>query len=111
MMRRKNVSNLFKAAVISLLFAPLCFARPAGIKNIKFHYFTVDQGLSQNTIQCILQDKRGFMWFGTMNGLNRFDGYKFTIFQPDAADAGTISSNDIQAIIEDKNGKLWIGTT
>jgi PAS domain S-box-containing protein len=111
MMRRKNVSNLFKAAVISLLLAPLCFARPAGIKNIKFYYFTVDQGLSQNTIQCILQDKRGFMWFGTMNGLNRFDGYKFTIFQPDAVDAGTISSNDIQAIVEDKNGKLWIGTT
>ena len=49
--------------------------------NIAFNHLTVDDGLSQSSVTCIFQDRKGFMWFGTQDGLNRYDGYKFKVFQ------------------------------
>ena len=70
---------------------------------------TADQ-LSQNTIQCIYQDHFGFMWFGTQDGLNKYDGYRIEVFKNRAGDVNSISANHITAICEDNLGNLWIGT-
>lgn len=71
---------------------------------------TVEQGLSQNSVQDFLQDRRGFMWFGTSDGLNRYDGYSFTIFRHNDRDSTSLSHNWVAALIEDNEGMLWIGT-
>ncbi len=76
----------------------------------QFSHYGVSEGLSQSEILCIFQDSEGYMWFGTQNGLNKFDGYSFKRFFNDPDDTSTISSNWIFDIAEDPNGVLWIGT-
>ena len=71
---------------------------------------TIDDGLSQGYISCIIQDKKGFMWFGTLGGLNRYDGYDFQVYQFQPNQANTLSGNNISAIYEDREGLIWIGT-
>ena len=78
--------------------------------NLKFTHLSIEAGLSQTNVTCILQDSHGFMWFGTRDGLNRYDGYKFTVFKNTEGDSKTISNNFITSLIEDKKGDLWIGT-
>lgn len=75
-----------------------------------FTHYGVMDGLSQSEILCIFQDSEGYMWFGTQNGLNKFDGYTFERFLNDPSDSTTISNNWIFDITEDQEGKLWIGT-
>ncbi|MGC6432286.1 MAG: hybrid sensor histidine kinase/response regulator transcription factor [Jejuia sp.] len=82
-----------------------------GQEDIQFHRITTDDGLSQSDINCIYQDNQGFLWFGTHEGLNKYDGYNFKIFSPNGNDVNSISSNLIFDITGDKNGNLWIGTT
>jgi ligand-binding sensor domain-containing protein/signal transduction histidine kinase/CheY-like chemotaxis protein/AraC-like DNA-binding protein len=77
--------------------------------NLRFQHYTSDNGLSQNTVDCILKDSHGFMWFGTWNGLNRFDGYSFVVYKSENL-PNSLSNNFIYAICEDKNGNLWVGT-
>ena len=81
----------------------------AGNDRLNFDIISQNNGLSQNTVYTIIQDKYGFMWFGTNNGLNRYDGYDFTNFLPDNSDTNSISNNIIHSIIEDKEGYLWVG--
>lgn len=78
--------------------------------DIFFQYFTTDQGLSQNLVDCILKDDQGFIWFGTWNGLNRFDGYQFEVYKYNQQDSNSISSNFIYSIAQDHFGNLWVGT-
>lgn len=78
--------------------------------NLKFTHYTTQDGLSQGTIFHILQDSRGFMWFGSLDGLNRFDGYNFMVFKPQANNINSIAGTHIKSMIEDKQGMLWIGT-
>ena len=78
--------------------------------HIYFDHITTEEGLSQNDVNCILQDRRGFMWFGTNDGLNRYDGYSFKIFKPDPQNSYSIKSNLIMALAEDESGGIWIGT-
>lgn len=76
-------------------------------------YFTkigTEKGLSHKKINCILQDKRGFMWFGTEDGLNRYDGRYFTVFRSEPKIAYGLSGNIITDLYEDKSGLLWIAT-
>jgi signal transduction histidine kinase/ligand-binding sensor domain-containing protein/DNA-binding response OmpR family regulator len=75
----------------------------------RINHLTTEDGLSQNTIDCILKDSRGFMWFGTWNGLNRYDGYNFMVYKKES-NSNSISSNFIHAIAEDHTGNLWIAT-
>lgn len=76
-----------------------------------FDHLTTKEGLSQNDINCILQDAMGFMWFGTNDGLNLYDGYDFTVYRPIEGDSTTINSTIIQALAEDHLGRIWVGTT
>ena len=78
--------------------------------SIKFNRITVNDGLSQSWIQCIYQDKLGYMWFGSEDGLNRFDGYEIVQYKNNSHDKNTISNNAIRCINEDSDGNLWIGT-
>jgi len=75
-----------------------------------FDRLSVEQGLSQVTGNAVLQDRQGFMWFGTQNGLNRFNGYAFTIFQFEPHNPNSISDSYIWTIFEDRSGRIWIGT-
>ncbi len=75
-----------------------------------FRQLTVDDGLSQSTVFATLQDSRGYMWFGTIDGLNRYDGYNFLVFTNNPSDSTTISDNTITSIFEDSRKQLWIGT-
>ena len=82
----------------------LCATGP----EIRFARLGVEQGLSSNSVYGILQDSRGFMWFGTDDGLNRYDGYHFTVYRHAALDSQSISRNNVPHIFEDKSGTLWI---
>ncbi|SHM50249.1 Signal transduction histidine kinase [Chitinophaga jiangningensis] len=73
-------------------------------------YLGIDQGLSNNFVRCIYQDRNGFMWFGTYDGLNRFDGYEFKIFRNNFKNTRSLINNWINSISEDQQGNLWIGT-
>ena len=77
---------------------------------LRFERFSLEDGLSQNSVLTLLQDQSGFLWIGTQDGLNRYDGYSFTVFKNDAADSTTISHNSILSLCEDSQGQLWIGT-
>lgn len=79
-------------------------------KIISVEPIGISNGLSQGMINCIFQDHYGFMWFGTMDGLNRYDGYNFKIFRNDPLNNTSISGNFITSILEDSKGRLWIGT-
>ena len=79
-------------------------------KTIKFDHIGVTEGISQINITCIFQDSKGFMWIGTRDGLNRYDGYNFIVYQYDINDKNSISNNFIQDITEDKSGNIWVAT-
>jgi ligand-binding sensor domain-containing protein len=74
------------------------------------HFRGLSEGLSQSTVNAILQDRRGFMWFGTQDGLNRFDGYSFTVFRHNSSDTNSLQDNYVWTMVEDQSGELWIGT-
>jgi ligand-binding sensor domain-containing protein/signal transduction histidine kinase len=82
----------------------------AGVRNLKFTHLTTNDGLSQGYVTAILQDRRGFMWFATRDGLNRYDGNTFVVYKNNPNDPGSLSSNFIQALMEDDHGDLWIAT-
>ncbi len=84
--------------------------RPAQAPTIRFETLSLEHGLSQGTIPCILQDKKGFLWFATQDGLNRYDGYGFTVFKHDALNANSIADSDISSLYEDSYGNIWVGT-
>jgi streptogramin lyase len=78
--------------------------------TVRFDQIGLNQGLSQSTILAIVQDKQGFLWFGTQDGLNRYDGYTMKVFKHDPADSNSISDNVIWTLLCDSRGDLWIGT-
>jgi signal transduction histidine kinase/ligand-binding sensor domain-containing protein/DNA-binding response OmpR family regulator len=113
--KKINQDNfLGKLVKLSLLVAvfSLGIISPLISQNSKYVFSRLDinNGISDNWIKCIYRDSKGFIWFGTDNGLNRFDGYKCEIFQQKGADSTSITDNDINAITGDKNGNLWVGT-
>lgn len=75
-----------------------------------FSHLNVSNGLSSNHITCFFKDKKGFMWFGTVSGLNRYDGYQFKIYKHDPRDSNSITDNYIENIFEGPDGKLWISS-
>ncbi len=103
-----HIPLLFTSLYVSMaLFAHGSYAQPLAVR---FHHLPPDLGLSQSDIQCIAQDRIGFLWFGTEDGLNRYDGYRFTVYRHDPADSFSISDNYIWRLLQSKSGDLWIGT-
>lgn len=80
-------------------------------KPLVFSQLNANNSLSQGPITCILKDKQGFIWFGTEDGLNKYDGYQFKIFRNNPDDPKSISSSNIKCLYEDKAGDLWVGTS
>jgi len=101
-----------KYAAIAFLqfFILLSISSLAQAPKLKFKHITNEQGLSNTTIEAIFQDKRGFIWFGTRDGLNRYDGYQVIVYRYNSKDSNSISDNYIQYIYEDKNQNMWVGT-
>ncbi|MFT4833097.1 MAG: signal transduction histidine kinase/ligand-binding sensor domain-containing protein [Psychroserpens sp.] len=96
--------------IVSLLLLLILF--PVNIllgQEFYFKKYKVENGLSHNTVLSSLQDERGFLWFGTKDGLNRFDGYSFKVFKYDSENPKSLGSNFVECLHEYK-GKLWIGT-
>jgi signal transduction histidine kinase/ligand-binding sensor domain-containing protein len=81
-----------------------------GGRVTRFERLSIEQGLSENTVIAILQDHQGWMWFATREGLNRYDGYEFTVYEPDPQDPASLSNGFITALYEDRSGVLWVGT-
>ena len=79
-------------------------------QEINFKHITINDGLSQNAVFAIMKDSRGFMWFGTKDGLNKYNGYNFLIYQHNPFDTTTLSANYITSIFEDSSGLIWVGT-
>src|SRR5688572_13115204 len=92
--------------VVSTLSVHLSFSQ----SEIRLQHFSTRDGLSQNTINFIFQDSRGFIWIGTHDGLNKFDGLNFTVFKNNEDDPNSINSNDNYSVFEDSKGRLWFGT-
>lgn len=79
-------------------------------RNIQFSTLSVSDGLSQATVNAIAQDKQGFIWFGTQEGLNRYDGYEFAVYQKDPEDPHSLSHDWVWTVYADNYGRLWVGT-
>lgn len=94
--------------LLLILVFPL--AAKAQEAPLRVERISTDQGLSQVTVYAIFQDRAGFMWFGTEDGLNRYDGYTFKVYKRDPKDPRSLSANTVRAIFEDSAGRLWVGT-
>src|ERR1700744_182671 len=77
---------------------------------IRLESLTINNGLSQGFVSNIIQDKAGLMWFSTGDGLNKFDGNIFTVYNHDKDDDHSLISDDLTCVFEDSKGRLWIGT-
>ncbi|MCU7548875.1 ATP-binding protein [Chitinophagaceae bacterium LB-8] len=95
-----------------LLLAACCFFFWCSLSAQPYYFrrYLVENGLSNNAVICSIQDKKGFLWFGTKDGLNRFDGYTFKVFRNNPDEKGSLGSNFIHSLYEDRNGKIWVGT-
>lgn len=92
-----------------LVISGLTLFRLAG-QTVQFRNYSIEEGLSQSVVNCVFQDSRGFIWTGTQNGLNRFDGYTFKTYLYNPDDTSSLSNNWIYAIDEDNEGNLYIAT-
>src|SRR6056297_4260470 len=90
-----------------LLFAPILIAQD---QQVLVEHYSIEDDLSQTAINTVIQDSRGFLWIGTQDGLNKFDGYNFNRFKNDPSDTTTISNNYIHCIYEDNDNNIWVGT-
>ncbi|MGF7137982.1 hybrid sensor histidine kinase/response regulator transcription factor [Roseimarinus sediminis] len=100
---------MFRIGIVLLLLflSSTVFAQ----QKLDFNKLSVEDGFSGSKANAIIQDSKGFIWIGTWNGLNRYDGYHCEIFRPDYHDSTTISSREVVELLEDKEGNIWIGTS
>lgn len=95
-----------------VLLCILCFQNVVAQEFApRFRRLTTEQGLSQSHVSAILKGSRGFMWFATEDGLNRFDGYKYTHYKHDPANPASIHDSFVLSLLEDEEGKMWVGTS
>jgi CheY-like chemotaxis protein len=96
--------------LIFLLIVSISSNLSAQRPNLKFEHITIEQGLSQNSALRVIQDRQGFLWIGTGDGLNKYDGRRFVEYRNDPDDPNSLSDNGAWALYEDRRGVLWIGT-
>ena len=102
-----------KSHILFLLFTGLFSIiqiSHAYCQNMIVDHFTIENGLSQTSVNCLIQDSRGFLWIGTQDGLNKYDGYGFKIFKNEPSDSNSLSDNYVNCIYEDIEGNVWVGT-
>ena len=100
------MKKLTTTALFLFIFLNLLKAQP-----YYFRHYQVEQGLSYNSVFSIIQDSKGFLWFGTKDGLNRFDGYNFKIFRNKPGDTNSLRNSVIRAVYEDTQKEIWVGTS
>ncbi|MDN3588282.1 two-component regulator propeller domain-containing protein [Pedobacter aquatilis] len=91
--------------ILFLFIATVSYAQP-----YYFRHYQVENGLSNNSVFCSAQDNEGFMWFGTKDGLNRFDGYQFKTYRYNAEQPGSLGNDLVYALHQDNSNRLWVGT-
>jgi len=98
--------------LLSILFSILIISAQLNVnaQTINFNRLTTNNGLSNNYVSSLIQDRLGFLWFATDDGLNRFDGYEFKVFRNNSADVKSLSDNSTITLTEDDSGRIWIGT-
>ncbi|MCU0304840.1 MAG: SpoIIE family protein phosphatase [Thermoanaerobaculales bacterium] len=101
---RVGLSRVLASAAVSAAAVSL-----AGDLRVEFDHLSLEDGLSQSIIEQMVQDRKGFMWFATENGLNRFDGYRFTVYKNVPGDPNSLSYNELKALYVDGDGVLWVG--
>jgi PAS domain S-box-containing protein len=79
-------------------------------RPLRFERFSLEDGLSQNSVLAMLQDQQGYLWFGTQDGLNRYNGYEFTVFKHDSEDPDSLSYSGVISLLQDRAGAIWAGT-
>jgi diguanylate cyclase (GGDEF)-like protein len=97
-------------AVLAILLLAWGVAFADGAPQPRFSRLSLEDGLSQSSVNCVVQDARGMIWFGTQDGLNRYDGYEFKIYKHDPQDPGSLAHNFVWALHIDREGTLWVGT-
>lgn len=103
--------NLVNWRLTALCFSfALIFQAVHAQHPLSFSNYTIENGLSQNSVISVAQDKSDFMWFGTRQGLNRYDGYEFKTYINHPADRSSLSNNEVQSLLSDSGGTLWVGT-
>src|ERR1700712_4021601 len=107
-----NHQLFMRLKLIFVLLLVTCELRTsiAQNNNYQFSHLDIGNGLSGNQVNCIYKDSKGFMWFGTMAGLNRYDGYTFKVFKHDANNQNSLNDDYIQSIYEGPGQNLWIFT-
>ncbi|MBN2348848.1 MAG: response regulator [Bacteroidales bacterium] len=103
-------SKHFISCILSLVFSVFQISGQFIENSESLNAITSFDGLSGNYVNAILRDSRGLMWFGTQEGLNKYNGNSFTVYQPVEDDSNSISDNNIQCLFEDREGRIWIGT-
>lgn len=103
--------NCQKNILLAIYVCVLTLRLTAQQKEINFSALTTQDGLSSNTVNAILKDSHGMMWFATEDGLDRFDGARFTIYRHKSDDSSSLRANEILSLYEDKEGRLWVGTS
>ncbi|HPE42936.1 MAG TPA: two-component regulator propeller domain-containing protein, partial [Bacteroidales bacterium] len=98
--------SYFLLILISFFSVVIVSAQP----NYHFEHLSKNEGLSQGTVNAIYQDINGLMWFGTKDGLNRYDGNKIKVFRRNFEDPNSLPNNHVLAINQDETGRLWLGT-
>ena len=108
MRRTGTFTGALQNTVVVLL---LVFLQKTGhAQTLPITYLRIENGLSNNSVRCIYQDHDGFMWFGTYDGLNRYDGYGFKVYRNNLNDTNSLPHNYIYAINEDHHNNIWVGT-
>ena len=107
--RKCKIHVFFRALIVCFSFS-IAIPAVCQVRNLKFEHKGIEDGLSHSNVICILQDSRGFVWFGTRHGLNKYDGYAFTIYKNNIDDAQSISNDRIADMLEDEDGNIWIAT-
>ncbi|MBK9319061.1 MAG: hypothetical protein IPM91_09750 [Bacteroidetes bacterium] len=103
---------VFLIAVTAILTGSsgLLFSQPGSdTLRMHFNHLSIKDGLSQGMVQCIIQDKEGYMWFASKDGLNKYDGYRFTVYRNNPADSFSLPDNYVTKMLEDDYGNFWIG--
>ena len=100
---------MMKKALL-LIIIIFCVTATRAARSLPFLKYQVENGLSHNTVWCVLQDSYDFMWYGTSDGLNCFDGKNFRIFRSNSQDKNSIGNNFIQSLYEDEQHNIWVGT-